>query len=258
MTVRPETFDEPEAVAAAVAECPRPLLIATDVDGTLSPIVATPTAAYLLHGVAILLGDLAAIDGVDVAAVSGRSLAELTDHFGLPPQLHLVGSHGAEAEHAAPPDESERAALHEATEALGHIVTAVHGARLEHKPLAVALHVRACTPAAADEALNRARQVFGGRVDLTVHEGHAVYEVAVRASTKAAALLALRNQLQPSAVVFLGDDTSDETAFETLRPPDIGVKVGPGPTAAGWRLAAPQQVVHALTTLLAELRRPAG
>lgn len=251
MSVEPPVFDDPDEVADAICGCPAPLLLATDVDGTLSAIVESPAQARLMAGARDALDRLAAAGGIDVAVVSGRSLAELTDQFGLSATLHLVGSHGAETEHAAPPTEAERIALAVVTADLDRLAAHVPGARVERKPLAGALHVRSCTPADAHDGLVQARALFAGRADLAVHEGHQVYEVAVRQTNKASAVMALRDRLRPASVVFLGDDTSDETVFETLRPPDVGVKVGPGPTSARFRVAAPQHVIHVLEAVAA-------
>lgn len=254
MSAEPQKFDDPDVVADAVAGCPRPLLLATDIDGTLAPIVESPHQARLLTGARGALDNLVAIDGVDVAVVSGRSMAELTDQFGLSRRLHIVGSHGAETDAAPSATEDERAALAGVIAELERIATHVPGTRVERKPFAGALHVRSCSPSDATKGLHRARTAFAERLDVAIHEGLQVYEVAVRPTNKAAAVLALRRRLKSSSVVFLGDDTSDETVFGDLRPPDIGVKVGPGATTARFRVASPVHVLHVITAVAARLQ----
>ena len=59
-----------------------------------------------------------------------------------------------------------------------------------------------------------------------------------------------------TAVFFAGDDVTDEHAFAVLRDADVGVKVGPGITAAQYRVESPQSFAAALA-LLAELRAAA-
>ena len=52
-------------------------------------------------------------------------------------------------------------------------------------------------------------------------------------------------------MVFLGDDVTDEKAFARLRDGDVGVKVGPGPSAAQYRVGSPEDVAEALAYLAA-------
>lgn len=244
-----ETFHEPVDVAEAILECGRPLLLATDVDGTLSPIAGRPGQARLAPDALSALLELAGRADIEVAVVSGRPLGELVGQFGFPPTLHLVGSHGAEIEHGEPLDDAERGLMDDVVAGLTIIADAVADARLERKPYAAALHVRGATPDDASRALAAARVRFAGDARVHVHEGHQVYEVAVRHTTKGTALATLRHRLRPAAVAFFGDDRSDETAIAQLGIDDVGVKIGPGPTAARWRLGTPADVVDVLVRL---------
>lgn len=244
-----EIFHEPVDVAEAIIECPHPLLLASDVDGTLSPIAGRPEQARLAPDALAVLLTLAGRADTEVAVVSGRPLTDLAGQFGFPPTLHLVGSHGAEIDHNDPLTDAERAALDDVVAALAGIAATTADARLELKPYAAALHVRGVTPHDASLALAAAREHFADDDRVHVHEGHQVYEVAVRHTTKATALATLRARLQPAAVAFFGDDRSDETAFVALGIDDVGVKVGPGPTAARWRLGTPADVVAVLAHL---------
>jgi trehalose 6-phosphate phosphatase len=60
----------------------------------------------------------------------------------------------------------------------------------------------------------------------------------------------LRQQTDSTAVVFLGDDVTDEKAFRRMRDGDIGVKVGTGDSAAAFRVDAPEDVADVLAHLL--------
>jgi len=59
---------------------------------------------------------------------------------------------------------------------------------------------------------------------------------------KGAAIAGLRLGWGADAVVFFGDDTTDEDVFATLGEGDVGVKVGDGPTLAGYRVSDPAEV----------------
>jgi trehalose-phosphatase len=122
-------FDGTEEVAEAIARLPRPLLVATDVDGTLSPIAPRPEQAHLAPGALDVLRALGS-GGVELAVVSGRSLDELRTQFGLDGVGHLVGSHGAESVHAPSLDDDERSTLDGVIAVLDAIVAATPGARL--------------------------------------------------------------------------------------------------------------------------------
>ncbi len=79
--------------------------------------------------------------------------------------------------------------------------------------------------------------------------GKEVLELAVQRVDKGSAINALRPD--GGVVLFVGDDVTDERGFAALRPDDIGVKVGPGDTAAQYRVADVPAVGDLLAALLA-------
>jgi trehalose 6-phosphate phosphatase len=72
--------------------------------------------------------------------------------------------------------------------------------------------------------------------------------------SKGLAIDTLRGRLGADAVLFVGDDVTDETAFARLGPGDVGIKVGEGETAAGYRVDTPEDVTEVLEKLLAARR----
>jgi trehalose 6-phosphate phosphatase len=143
----------PADLAEALADVAgrRPLLVASDYDGVLAPLVDDPSAAVPLLGVAAALQRLAAHDGVTVALVSGRGVADLRAVSGFEGPYRWIGSHGAEYDG---PLTGELAARRDAlAERLAPLVAAVPGARLEVKPASVAVHVRQVTDRGAAAAL---------------------------------------------------------------------------------------------------------
>ncbi len=120
---------------------------------------------------------------------------------------------------------------------------------VETKPASVALHVRNASPADGEAALVDARAASESW-DAHATAGKAVLEFAVIATDKGEAIDILRAEHDATAVVFFGDDVTDEKAFRRLRDDDIGVKVGPGDTLAGYRIDSPEHVAVALNHLL--------
>lgn len=239
---------DPRSLAALAARLQRPLLVASDVDGTIADITATPEAARLRPGAVEALRRIHRA-GHHVAVLSGRSMRELRGQFGLTDELVLVGSHGAETGRPATPTVRESAVLVAVEQILDRAARRAPGARLERKPFAVALHVRRADRAAGDEALASARAELDGAQALTFLEGHRVLEVSVRPTSKATAMAEIRRTMRPATVVFVGDDRSDEGVFAELQEGDLSVKVGEGDTLAEHRLRSPADVVEMLRAL---------
>ena len=72
------------------------LLVATDYDGTLSPIVDDPLQARPSRESSVALRSLAELANTHVAIISGRALRDLAALSRFPEEIHLVGSHGSE------------------------------------------------------------------------------------------------------------------------------------------------------------------
>ncbi|MCS5616867.1 MAG: hypothetical protein NZ658_02605, partial [Pirellulales bacterium] len=87
--------DDLDRALAAVARVPV-LLVATDYDGTLSPIVDDPSEAKPVRESIVALRALATLGSTHAAVISGRSLADLAALSSLDGQVMLVGSHGSE------------------------------------------------------------------------------------------------------------------------------------------------------------------
>ncbi|WKG02894.1 trehalose-phosphatase [Mycolicibacterium sp. HK-90] len=246
--------DLPADLRRALAEAARVprLLITSDFDGTLAPIVNNPADARPLNDAAETLVALSERPGTATALISGRALEVLRELSGMPTTVHLVGSHGAEFDSgfAHPIDQTLLDTI--ATE-LTAIAEARPGVTVELKPASVALHVRNAAPTDAEAALAQAHR-SAQAWDAQLTEGKAVLEFAVITTDKGEAIDILRDEHQASAVIYFGDDVTDEKAFRRLRDGDVGVKVGPGESLAGYRVDEPEDVAAALDYLL-ELRK---
>ena len=70
-------------------------------------------------------------------------------------------------------------------------------------------------------------------------------------------LARLREAVGATAVLFAGDDVTDEDALRSLGEGDLGIRVGPGETAASHRVADPAAIGRLLGEL-ADLREHLG
>ena len=142
------------AALERLAALPR-LLVASDFDGVLSPLVLDPSKAFPLPGAMAVLDGLAAFPNTTVALVSGRARRDLAAVAGAPDRVLLVGSHGSEfadGVELAP----AQAELHARVEAeLRELLRDYPDVWLEIKPTTVVVHTRTA-PAGAKAAAQAA------------------------------------------------------------------------------------------------------
>lgn len=229
------------------------VLVALDFDGCLAPIVEDPSAARALPGSDAALRALSRRDGVRVALVSGRALADLRAVADPPPEVVLVASHGAEVAGADGPEVPDEVLRH-VVSLLEPVVRDHPGTALEHKPAGVVLHTRRAPRAVADAATAAALRAVADVEGAHVLQGKEVVEVSVVEADKGSALLELASTLGVDAVLYAGDDVTDEHAFAALArrgiDADVTVKVGEGDTAARYRVDGPAAVTGVLERLL--------
>ena len=77
-------------------------------------------------------------------------------------------------------------------------------------------------------------------------------------ASKGEGIAFLRQATGATAVVFAGDDTTDEDALGSLVPGDLGVKVGLDFTQAEFRVESTVHICELLEALLRERKRAAG
>lgn len=240
--------------ALAAAAGADQLLVACDFDGTLAPIVAHRDDARALPESLEALRALVAMDRTTVAVVSGRALLDLAAVGNLPDGVLLVGSHGAELDDE--PDDDVLALRDDLVRDVRGLVGHVPGVDLEVKPAGVAVHVRAAARTDAAAVLDALRAGPARLPGVVALPGKEVLELSVVSTDKGEALDVLRRRSGATATVFLGDDVTDETAFARLQPGDVGVKVGPGATAAEHRVPDPVVVADVLALLAAQRVEP--
>jgi trehalose 6-phosphate synthase/phosphatase len=239
------------------------LLIALDFDGVLSPIVADPQAARPLPQSLRHLGSLVYQHGVRLALVSGRTLADLRVVASPPPGTMLVGSHGAEICDPLAGTQTQAPMDAGATELLGRVISELRrisadypGTHVEVKPTAAVLHTRRAMRDVAQKATQEALDGPAAWPGVHLTHGKEVVELAVVEVTKGTALRQLRAATGADAVLYAGDDVTDERAFAVLDGDagDVSIRVGSGETAADHRLGSPDEVA-AMLGLLVDLCR---
>ena len=239
------------------ASTPR-VLVASDFDGVLAPLVLDPMESRALPGTIEALEGLAGLPGTHAAVVSGRDLDTLTALTGLADSaVTRIGTHGAQTSRVTAVDltPEQQETLERVTRELEAVSQGpAPGAWVETKPSAAVLHTRRMTDRAAAEAVEAAAlEVTTRHTGLHVLHGKQVVEVGVVRADKGSALVALRDEVGADVVAYFGDDVTDEDAFRALGADDVTVKVGAGDTAARFRVAAPEDAAAALV-LLHELR----
>lgn len=233
------------------------LLVALDFDGTVSFLGDDPLATRAVPEASEAIATLARLENTHVAYLSGRSMRDLSIVTERPPvsPILYVGSHGAEyllpTEFGEAPQLSD--APPEAAEVVREAQQLVHdlpGVWIEEKTTGLALHTRT---AQDKRHVGQARRLLADLMAAHSHwrrrTGHDVVEYSWRAEGKDDALERLREITGASAVLFAGDDVTDEDAMQTLRPGDLGIRVGQGETAASLRVADPDELGRVLRVI---------
>ncbi len=227
----------------AVAGGRGPFLIATDLDGTLAPIVEQPSEARVPASTLAVLDRLA--PAARVAVITGRDLN--TARRMVPCDgVTIVGSHGLET---SGPDGLlpgvDRLGLAAALERIEQqVVSAVPSAYLhvERKAISTAFHYRQ-TPE-LEAPLRKALESLPK--GLRLREGRMVLEVLPDArGGKDRAVLAIVKHYRPKTVIAMGDDETDVAMFRAVRGLQselvatmiVGVAGGPETPAAILELA---------------------
>jgi trehalose 6-phosphate phosphatase len=210
-----------------------------DFDGTLVELAETPDSIRVPGALRPLLERLERRLEGRLALVSGRAIADLDRHVGLP-GFTVSGSHGLELRRAdgslsAP---APVASLGDARSAIAAFAVDRPGLLVEEKPASIALHYRRAPEREAEVAAFIAG--LAARTGLAVQLGKMVAELRPAGPTKGDAVRALMAEpgFAGARPVVVGDDLTDEDAFEAAASlGGGGVLVGPPrPTAASWRL----------------------
>ncbi|WP_254862647.1 trehalose-phosphatase [Halovivax gelatinilyticus] len=235
------------------------VLCGLDFDGTLAPIVDEPGAARMTEANRRIVETLSRNPRVTVAIVSGRGLDDLRPR--IEPPVLLAGNHGLEIDRpTAQPGEnsSYRRAIHPiAARASREIATCcgvlettfadVPAVAVEHKRLSGTVHYRTAPDSLSGVIESRVRetldQLCGDRVRVSTGKSIVEFAPAIEWGKGSVVELFERECPPDTLSVFIGDDRTDEDAFEIVEPDGVGVLVGPTrPSRGSVRLETPDQV----------------
>ncbi|MFT3661059.1 MAG: trehalose-phosphatase [Gordonia sp. (in: high G+C Gram-positive bacteria)] len=241
------------------------VVVASDYDGCVAPIQPRPDMAVPNPASLAALTECGTRAGTLAAMVSGRARADLAEISGADDGLTLVGSHGAEFEGGfdEPLTVEQGQLLDRIIADFRGIAAQFPGTSVETKPASTTLHFRNASPDDAAAAMTLAETGPAGWRGVHATKGKAVIELAVIETSKGLALDRLRRAFGAEAVLYLGDDVTDEKAFahlhrrDTVGEPagrDVGIKVGDGETIAEFRIPGTDQVAEVLEFVAAHRR----
>ncbi len=234
-------------------------LLMLDYDGTIAPFTVQRDEAWPPPRSLRLLRRIGAGSHTTLALISGRPLHEVERLIGDVPAV-LVGEHGWERRTQDGSivrqslDESAETAIDDAA-AMAR--AAGWGELIERKRCAVVLHTRALPrprALAAQEGCERAWRELERSGNVMVDRIDGGVELRARGRDKGTAVLSLLSQSAPGTLgVYVGDDVSDEEAFEVVSDWGFGVLVSATgrPTRAEARLPSCEAVAEFLGTWLA-------
>lgn len=243
----------------------RRLAVFLDYDGTLTPIVARPEDARISPEVLSAVRGLASTDAI-VGIISGR---DLDDVMGMleAPELWFAGSHGFDVRspegerHDVEMGNEALPALDASETALAEVIGKFSGAWVERKRFAIAVHYRATPEDRVGGLEAEVARIADLHPELRMAGGKKIFEL--RPSAPWDKGKALRWVLEAAGgtgddvlAIFVGDDVTDEDAFDEVRLSGIGIVVGDErrDTAAHYRLEDPTAVGTFLEQLARKIR----
>jgi trehalose 6-phosphate synthase/phosphatase len=232
-----------------------------DYDGTLTPIVDHPDQAHLAPPMRQALSACAVRSDVDVAIISGRSLANLEAMVGEP-GVTYAGNHGFEIRAPDMPPFRHPDVVHfvqkldDLADELDRL--SVDGVWTERKTATLTVHFRDLEPARRPALIERVRALIGAA---GFQPRDALCAIEARPpigwDKGQAVLYIMRQRYGPNwseraRILYLGDDQTDEDAFRVLAGLGVTFRVGSADSLSLADLRLPNvEAVQALLEWLA-------
>lgn len=242
------------------------LLLLSDFDGTLSPIVGRPEEAELPRDTRRALESLSGCSRVSVAVISGRALSDIKNRAGIL-GITYVGNHGLEIDgprlkYIHPRAEAVRPVIRQLYSTLSGALSEFRGAFVEDKGITLSVHYRLVRRNEIAALMRVCEEIVGAlrsEGEIRTTEGKKVYEIRPGVLwNKEDAIVLLLSSVSQSAgksgslAIFLGDDLTDEGGFKVVdKHGGISIFVGEGSanTRASYSLGSPGEVAEFLERL---------
>jgi trehalose 6-phosphate phosphatase len=247
-----------ESLLKAVGRAPRSLLM-LDYDGTIAPFHKNRDQALTYPGFSSLLQDIVRTGKTRVVIISGRDADQIIPMLDMDPRPEVWGLHGLQR--LKPDGSAELSPLGESTlEALAAAENWLFCQQLQHtaeiKTGSIAVHWRGLGECEA-QAL-RGRVLLGWKpiakyTHLHLLEFDGGVEIRAREADKGDAVRTIMNEMDPDTpAAYLGDDATDEHAFQAMNGRVLSVLVRPRyrATAAQLWLRPPEEVLDLLAQWL--------
>ncbi|KAG6501333.1 hypothetical protein ZIOFF_041212 [Zingiber officinale] len=193
-----------------------------DYDGTLSPIVEDPDRAFMSDEMREAVKEVAS--HFPTAIVSGRCTEKVSSFVKLP-ELYYAGSHGMDIKG---PEEGTQHSKVNVCKSLEDIVKSIPGSRVENNKFCLSVHFRCVEEKKWNLLADLVKLVIMDYPKLKLTYGRKVLEI--RPSIKWDKGKALEFLLESLGFdgynnvfpLYIGDDCTDEDAFEVLRDREQG------------------------------------
>jgi len=209
------------------------VFIFLDYDGTLTPIVDTPDLAVLSNEMHVSVKELS--QKYKVSIVSGRATADVSAKVGIE-NLYYAGSHGFEIlqpdGHLVTNQKANeiRSTIDNIYTELFEKLRIINGALVEHVKYTVSVHYRLVSKDDYSKVEEVVSKILQDNTNLKKTDGKKVFEIRPNIDWhkgKAVEFImeALEFNSENNAVVYIGDDTTDEDAFKAIKGKGLGVLV---------------------------------
>ncbi|RLN28343.1 hypothetical protein C2845_PM05G06800 [Panicum miliaceum] len=253
------------------------IIVFLDYDGTLSPILTEPDKAYMSDEMREVPKDVAVLFKTSI--VSGRARGKVFDFVRIK-EINYAGSHGKDIKLASTTESTSTSEI--VFDTLLHATEDIKGAKIEHNIFCVSLHYRNCSEKdmprvqrvvenILEELKDAVKLTKGKRYFFLSNNSKFCKAIAIRDITtkkyiyefrapivwnKGHAVQYIQRELglEDPFSIYIGDDQTDEDAFEILRETKNGIGIlvseASKKTRAFFSLRDPSQVMEFLKMLV--------